>query len=102
MTEVDAEQKLNTPVKIISVKIEAKREEPFKNAGVDEMRKEVILHTSLGDIVVSLEPDLAPEHVRNFLKLTQSGWYDHTIFHRIIPGFVAQGGLRDERVGGQT
>jgi cyclophilin family peptidyl-prolyl cis-trans isomerase len=97
MAEADAEEKLNTPVKIVSVKIEPKREEPFKSAGVDEMRKEVILHTSLGDIVVALEPDLAPEHVRNFLKLTQSGWYDHTIFHRIVPGFVAQGGLGQGR-----
>ncbi|MBO0857306.1 MAG: peptidylprolyl isomerase [Chloracidobacterium sp.] len=102
MAEADAEEKLNTPVKIISVKIEAKREEPFKDASVDEMRKEVILHTSLGDIVVALEPDLAPEHVRNFLKLTETGWYDHTIFHRIVPGFVIQGGLSPGRPGNQT
>ncbi|HKC88238.1 MAG TPA: peptidylprolyl isomerase [Blastocatellia bacterium] len=101
MAEADAEQKLNTLVKIISVKIEPKREEPFKNAGVDEMRKEVILHTSLGDLVVALEPDLAPEHVRNFLKLTQTGWYDHTIFHRVVPGFVVQGGLSQGRAGNQ-
>jgi cyclophilin family peptidyl-prolyl cis-trans isomerase len=100
--EADAEQKLNTPVKIVSVKIEPKREEPFKNAGVDEMRREVVLHTSLGDLVVALEPDLAPEHVRNFLKLTQTGWYDHTIFHRVVPGFVAQGGLGQGRAGNQT
>jgi cyclophilin family peptidyl-prolyl cis-trans isomerase len=99
--EADAEQKLNTPVKIISVKIEPKREEPFKKAGVDEMRKEVILRTSLGEIVVALEPDLAPEHVRNFLKLTQTGWYDHTIFHRVRPGFVVQGGLSQGRSGNQ-
>jgi cyclophilin family peptidyl-prolyl cis-trans isomerase len=102
MAEADAEEKLATPVKIVSVKIEAKREEPFKNAEVDEMRKEVILHTTLGDIVVSLEPELAPEHVRNFLKLTQTGWYDHTIFHRIVPGFVVQGGLGQGRAGNQT
>jgi cyclophilin family peptidyl-prolyl cis-trans isomerase len=100
--EADAEQKLNAPVKIVSVKIEPKREEPFKNAGVDEMRREVVLHTSLGDLVVALEPDLAPEHVRNFLKLTQTGWYDHTIFHRVVPGFVAQGGLGQGRAGNQT
>jgi cyclophilin family peptidyl-prolyl cis-trans isomerase len=100
--EADAEEKLKAPVKIVSVKIEPKREEPFKNAGVDEMRKEVVLHTSLGDLVVALEPDLAPEHVRNFLKLTQTGWYDHTIFHRIVPGFVVQGGLGQARAGNQT
>ncbi|HEY8458946.1 MAG TPA: peptidylprolyl isomerase [Blastocatellia bacterium] len=102
MAEADADEKLKTPVKIVSVKIEAKREEPFKDASVDEMRKEVILHTSLGDLVVSLEPDLAPEHVRNFLKLTQTGWYDHTIFHRVVPGFVVQGGLGQGRAGNQT
>ncbi|HEV2664703.1 MAG TPA: peptidylprolyl isomerase [Blastocatellia bacterium] len=102
MAEADAEEKLNTPVKIASVKIEPKREEPFKNAGVDEMRKEVILRTSLGDIVVALEPDMAPEHVRNFLKLTQTGWYDHTVFHRLVPGFVIQGGLGQRREGNQT
>lgn len=66
------------------------------------MRKEVILHTSLGDITVALEPDLAPEHVRNFLKLTQTGWYDHTIFHRVVPGFVVQGGMSQGRPGNQT
>ncbi|MFN0112644.1 MAG: peptidylprolyl isomerase [Blastocatellia bacterium] len=102
LAEADEEQKLATPIKIISVKIEAKREEPFKTAAVDEMRKEVILHTSLGDITVALEPDLAPEHVRNFLKLVQTGWYDHTSFHRIVPGFVIQGGMGSGRPGGQV
>src|SRR5205085_4052260 len=42
----DAEQKLNTPVKIVSIKIEAKREEPFKAASINDMRKEVLLETS--------------------------------------------------------
>lgn len=99
--EADDEQKLKTPVKIISLKIEAKREEPFKDASVDEMRKEVLLRTSLGDITVALEPELAPEHVRSFLKLVQTGWYDHTIFHRIVPGFVVQGGMGQGRTGSE-
>jgi cyclophilin family peptidyl-prolyl cis-trans isomerase len=89
----DAEQKLNTPVKIVSIKIEPKREEPFVDASVNDMRKEVLLETSLGTITVALDPELAPEHVRNFLKLVQTGWYDHTSFHRVVPGFVIQGGL---------
>ena len=100
--EADDEQKLTTPVKIIGVKIEPKREEPFKEASVDEMRKEVLMHTSLGDITVALEPELAPEHARNFLKLVQTGWYDHTIFHRVVPGFVVQGGMSQGRSGNQT
>ena len=102
LVEADAEQKTLTPVKIINIKIEPKREEPFKGATIDEMRKEVIIRTSLGDITVALEPDLAPEHVRNFLKLVQSGWYDQTAFHRLIPGFVVQGGLGETRVEGRT
>ncbi len=102
VSEADDAQLLKTPIKITSIKIEPKREEPFKDATVDEMRKEVILHTSLGDITVALEPDLAPEHVRNFLKLVQTGWYDHTSFHRIVPGFVIQGGMGSGRPGGQV
>jgi cyclophilin family peptidyl-prolyl cis-trans isomerase len=86
-----------TPVKIISIKIERKRLEPFKDASIDQMRKEVLLHTSLGDITLEMDPELAPEHVRNFLKLVESGWYDHTAFHRIVPGFVIQGGVGSTR-----
>lgn len=96
--EADKEQKLTTPIKIISIKIEPKREEPFKDALANDMRKEVLLTTSLGTITVALDPDLAPEHVRNFLKLVQSGWYDHTSFHRIVSGFVVQGGMGSTRV----
>ncbi|HMV47783.1 MAG TPA: peptidylprolyl isomerase [Blastocatellia bacterium] len=100
--EADDEQKTTTPIKIVSIKIEAKREEPFRDATVDEMRKEVILHTSHGDITVAVEPELAPEHVRNFLKLVQTGWYDHTPFHRIVPNFVIQGGMGSGRGGNRV
>jgi cyclophilin family peptidyl-prolyl cis-trans isomerase len=99
LVEADAEQKTVTPIKIANIKIEPKREEPFTDAGIDEMRKEVFLHTSIGDLTVALEPDLAPEHVRNFLKLVQTGWYDRTAFHRVVPGFVVQGGAGDTRAG---
>ena len=102
LVEADAEQKVATPIRILNVRIEAKREEPFREATVDEMRKEVLLRTTLGDITVALEPDLAPEHVRNFLKLVQTGWYDHTPFHRIVPGFVVQGGMGAGRPNNQT
>jgi peptidyl-prolyl cis-trans isomerase B (cyclophilin B) len=86
-----------TPIKIVSIKIEPKKLEPFKDATVDQMRKDVLLRTSLGDITLEMDPELAPEHVRNFLKLVESGWYDHTAFHRIVPGFVIQGGTGDTR-----
>ena len=88
-----------TPIRIVSIKIERKKLEPFKDATVDQMRKDVLLHTSLGDITLEMDPELAPEHVRNFLKLVESGWYDHTAFHRIIPGFVIQGGVGSTRAG---
>jgi cyclophilin family peptidyl-prolyl cis-trans isomerase len=96
----DDKQLTLTPVRIISVRIEPKRIEPFKDATVPEMRKEVLLHTSLGDMTVRMDPDIAPETVRNFLMLVKTGWYDHTAFHRVIAGFVIQGGLGSTRESG--
>jgi cyclophilin family peptidyl-prolyl cis-trans isomerase len=50
------------------------------------------LHTTAGEIHIRFFPDVAPNHVRNFLDLAQKGFYDNTKFHRIIPGFMIQGG----------
>ena len=52
----------------------------------------ISIETNLGKIVFKLLPDLAPETVRNFEKLVRSGFYDGTLFHRVIPGFMIQGG----------
>ena len=52
----------------------------------------VTIETKFGKIVFKLLPELAPEHVRNFIKLAQSEFYDGTLFHRVIPGFMIQGG----------
>ena len=52
----------------------------------------VLVETNLGQIKFQLLPELAPEHVRNFTKLAESGLYDGTLFHRVIPGFMIQGG----------
>jgi len=52
----------------------------------------VVIETNLGDIVIELFPADATEHVKNFLVLTNQGYYDNTLFHRIIPGFMIQGG----------
>jgi len=52
----------------------------------------VILHTKQGKIVIEFFPNEAPKHVKNFLDLVEDGLYDRTIFHRIIPGFMIQGG----------
>lgn len=71
---------------------------PFEDAGVEEMaRYRVRLSTSLGPIELELFPDLAPEHVRQFLRLVELGLYDGTRFHRIVPGFVVQGGSMAQR-----
>ena len=52
----------------------------------------VVLDTSLGQIEVELMPDKAPKTVANFLNYVKRGSYDNSLFHRVIPGFVAQGG----------
>lgn len=51
-----------------------------------------MLHTSKGDITIALNDADAPSTVANFVKLAQSGLYDGTKFHRVIPGFMIQGG----------
>lgn len=51
-----------------------------------------VIETTHGKIVLNLLPDIAPETVRNFIKLAKSGFYDGTLFHRVIPGFMIQGG----------
>ena len=51
-----------------------------------------IVETNHGKIVFKLLPNLAPETVRNFEKLAKSGFYNGTLFHRVIPGFMIQGG----------
>jgi cyclophilin family peptidyl-prolyl cis-trans isomerase len=45
-----------------------------------------------GDVVIKLRPDLAPGHVARIAELTGEGFYDGVVFHRVIPGFMAQGG----------
>jgi len=45
-----------------------------------------------GDVVIRLRPDLAPGHVQRIRELAQEGFYDGVVFHRVIPGFMAQGG----------
>ena len=45
-----------------------------------------------GDVVITLRPDLAPGHVERITTLAQEGFYDGVVFHRVIPGFMAQGG----------
>lgn len=56
--------------------------------------KEVVgvISTNKGDIVIEFYPDIAPKHVESFMTHAENGYYDGTTFHRVIPGFMIQGG----------
>ena len=56
----------------------------------------IILHTNFGDISLELDEENAPKTTANFLQYAQNGFYDDTIFHRVIDGFMIQGGGFDE------
>jgi peptidyl-prolyl cis-trans isomerase B (cyclophilin B) len=71
---------------------------PFSTETAEELSKyRAALETSLGRIVVEFFPDRAPNHVRNFLRLAAAGVYDGTAFHRVVKGFVIQGGYLPSR-----
>lgn len=61
-------------------------------SNADSKAPHVLVKTKFGEMEIVLFPDLAPKHVESFLKLAKSGFYNGTIFHRIIPGFMIQGG----------
>jgi cyclophilin family peptidyl-prolyl cis-trans isomerase len=62
------------------------------------LAEDVVLETSLGNVKLKLNADMAPISVKNFLRYVKGGHYDGTIFHRVIPGFMAQGGGFDEKM----
>ncbi|MAF67600.1 MAG: peptidylprolyl isomerase [Planctomycetes bacterium] len=61
----------------------------------ENVNTKVILKTTAGDLTVELLAEKAPKHVENFIKLSEQGFYNGTIFHRVIPGFMIQGGCPD-------
>ena len=58
----------------------------------DSKQIQAIIETNFGNIVIEFFPDKAPGHVENFIKLANDGFYNGTTFHRVIPGFMIQGG----------
>lgn len=71
---------------------------PFTTESAAELSKyHATIQTTLGDITVEFFPDRAPEHVRNFLRLAQTGVYETMSFHRVVKGFVIQGGFQPTR-----
>ena len=65
----------------------ATKEEIKKMSGT-----KAIIETKFGNITLKFFPDVAPGHVKNFIDLAKKGFYDGTTFHRVIPGFMIQGG----------
>ena len=65
---------------------------PAGEPGADVVKPIVLMTTSLGEIRIQLEPERAPVTVKNFLDYVNSGFYDNTIFHRVVKTFVIQGG----------
>jgi peptidyl-prolyl cis-trans isomerase B (cyclophilin B) len=76
----------------------AEAPDPFATASAEELgRHHAVIETSLGNIEIEFLPDRAPNHVRQFLRLATLGVYDGTAFHRVVPGFVVQGGYLPTR-----
>src|ERR1051326_2913831 len=91
---------VQAPVRILKITLEKKRPQPFVDTAADGLRKTVVMKTTLGTLKIKMEPDWAPNHVRTFLTLVSTGWYDGTAFHRIVKDFVVQGGMGNTRPNG--
>ena len=61
-----------------------------------------VIETTYGTIIIQLFPDVAPGHVDNFVRLANEGYYDGTTFHRVIPGFMIQGGDPNSKDGDRS
>jgi peptidyl-prolyl cis-trans isomerase B (cyclophilin B) len=68
----------------------------YKKFTPEEIKKmsetKAIIETNLGNIELKFFPEVAPNHVNNFIELAKKGFYDGSTFHRLIPGFMIQGG----------
>ena len=66
---------------------------PYKSVAFAKGEKpKIVMETTMGKIVLELWPDIAPKHCQSFVYLVNKGFYDTLTFHRIVPGFVIQGG----------
>jgi peptidyl-prolyl cis-trans isomerase B (cyclophilin B) len=97
----DGEGRLNDRIDIKSVTVRdtpPPEPVPFTTETPAELaRWRAVLDTTMGPITVEFLPDKAPEHVRNFLRLSKLGVYDGTAFHRVVPNFVIQAGAMTSR-----
>ena len=82
------------------VRSEEKKEEKKDKTAMSETKEVAVIKTSEGEMVAEFWPDVAPKTVENFKKLAKAGFYDGTAFHRVIKGFMIQGGdplTKDEK-----
>ena len=81
---------------IMSFGLDISAEIKHKTFTKEEIKKmaetKAVIETKFGNIELRFFPDVAPGHVNNFIELTKKGFYDGTTFHRVIPGFMIQGG----------
>jgi peptidyl-prolyl cis-trans isomerase B (cyclophilin B) len=98
MIEGDFMRKIFVPAVLIMLMIVQQAsavEAPKKNTS-QEIKKmsttKATIETKFGAITIVFFPDVAPGHVKNFIDLAKKGFYDGTTFHRVIPGFMIQGG----------
>ncbi|UCF38455.1 MAG: peptidylprolyl isomerase [Acidobacteriota bacterium] len=99
--EVDEQQLVRDRIEILRM-YERERPPPepipFAEESVEELSQyRVSIKTNLGDIELGFFPEVAPNHVRQFLRFAQLGLYDGTKFHRVVPEFVVQGGSLSTR-----
>jgi peptidyl-prolyl cis-trans isomerase B (cyclophilin B) len=81
---------------VMSVSLNIYAESKHKTFTKEEIKKmaetKAVIETKFGNIELRFFPDVAPGHVNNFIELAKKGFYDGTTFHRVIPGFMIQGG----------
>ena len=78
---------------MVSAHAEEPRNKKFTKEEIKKMSEtKAVIETKLGNIELKFFPDVAPNHVNNFIELARKGFYDGTTFHRVIPGFMIQGG----------
>jgi peptidyl-prolyl cis-trans isomerase B (cyclophilin B) len=73
--------------------------ESMKESSAAGATPRAIIHTNFGDMTVEFWPEVAPRTVENFLKLSREKFYDGTAFHRVIKGFMIQGGCPNSKLG---
>jgi len=99
--ETDDQQRLMQPVAVTST-FERNRPPPevppFAETPVEQLAKyRAVVHTTLGKIEIAFLPELAPQHVRQFLRFAELGIYNGTKFHRVVANFMVQGGSISSR-----